>query len=113
MLDCTAHQTSRGTIPSSLLKVYIQYKQDTRAVVNWLVSHGPCRYKRSQALQIKDLFYLAQIVQTKAVEMPDLIAFHFREAIAARNHMTKFFRKAGAPDLDNRDTINHEHFTSR
>ncbi|KAL9099637.1 MAG: hypothetical protein Q9163_004889 [Psora crenata] len=112
MLDCTAQQTSHGRIPASLLTVYVQYKQDTRAIVAWLVSHGPSKYKRPQTLYIKDLLDLADTVQKKAVKMPEIIAFHFREAIAARTYMTKFFRRLSTPGSDDQENINHEHFTT-
>ncbi|KAL9129553.1 MAG: hypothetical protein Q9217_002009 [Psora testacea] len=113
MLDCTARSTTgHERIPSSLLNIYVQYKQDTRAIIAWLVSHGQCEHRHPQTLYIKDLFDLAEGVQKKAVVMPDIIAFHFREAITARNYMTKFFRNATAQGADNQETINHEHFTT-
>lgn len=113
MLDCAAHQTSVGRIPSSLLDLYVQYKQDTRAVIAWLVSHGTSRYKGLRMLSIKDLFSLAEMVQTKAVEMPDTIDFHFREAIAARTQLSKFFRRASSQGTNDQETSNHEYFTTR
>ncbi len=113
MLSYAAHQTSEGRIPSSLLDLYVQYKQDTRAVITWLVSHRTSRYKHLQTLSIKDLFGLAEIVQTKAVEMPNTVDFHFREAIAARTQLSKFFRRASSQGADDQETSNHEYFTTR
>lgn len=44
--------------------------------------------------------------------MPDTIDFNFREAIAARKKMTKFFREAGAPLTIDPETANHEQLTT-
>jgi len=113
MPNCAAHQTSEGRIPSSLLDLHVQYKRDTKAVTAWLVSHGTSRYKRLRTLSIKDLFSLAEIIQTKAVEMPDTVDFHFREAIAARTQLSKFFRRVSGQGTDDQETSNHEYFTAR
>ncbi|ERF77085.1 hypothetical protein EPUS_06303 [Endocarpon pusillum Z07020] len=43
--------------------------------------------------------------------MPDIIDFQFREAIAARTQLSKFFRSESPPGLEDRETINHEYFT--
>ena len=100
-------------MPSDIYNVYVQYKQDTRAIIAWLVSHGPSKYKRFRTLYIKDLFDLAEIVQNKTVEMPEIIAFHFREAIAARTYMSRFFKGTSPNGADDHATINHEYFTTR
>ena len=73
-----------GRIPSSLLDTYVRYKQDTRAIIAWLLSHGTRKYKSLKTVSIRDLLCLAEVVQEKAVVMPDTIDFHFREAISAR-----------------------------
>ena len=96
------------------MDLYIQYKQDTRAIISWLVDHGPGKYKTSPRLSIKDLFDLVESIRTKAVEMPDIIAFHFRQAIAARTRLSKVFRKLdGRKETTSCATENHEHFTNR
>jgi hypothetical protein len=56
MLIRTEHLTNEGRIPSGLLKLYVRYKQDTRAIVAWLVSHGDAntevdRLSRSKTFQ--------------------------------------------------------------
>ena len=44
--------------------------------------------------------------------MPDTIDFCFREAIAARTQITKFFRQKNGPDADgDSENENHEFFT--
>ena len=113
MLNCAARKASEGRIPSHLLDLYVQYKQDTRAAIAWLVSHGTSEYKRLQTLSLKDLFGLAEIVQTKAVEMPDPIDFHFRETIAARSQLSRYFQRARMEGTDDQANDHHEHFTAR
>lgn len=112
ILNCVNDQTHEGRMPSSLLDVYVRYKQDTRAVVDWVVSHGTNKYKRPRTLSIKDLSSLAQVVQTKAVEMPAAVDSHFREAIAARTQLSKFFGKVNAQGIVDPQPTNHEHFTT-
>ena len=86
MLIGTSHPSppSGGGIPPSLFDLYVQYKQDTRAIIAWLMSHGTRKYTSLKTVSIRDLIGLAEVVQRKAVMMPDTIDFHFREAIAAR-----------------------------
>ena len=113
MLHRTQPQTCDGRIPPSLLEIYVRYKTDTRAIVAWLVSYGPRRYARPQPLSIQELFVLASVVRARAVKMPENIAFQFREAIAARKQLSKFFRKTSADEEDEQETLNHEYFTTR
>ncbi|KAK3175945.1 hypothetical protein OEA41_007267 [Lepraria neglecta] len=111
MLGCTHHLTKEGQIPSGLHSTYVQYKQDTRAVVAWLLSHGTSDYKCRTTLSISDLVGLAEIIQRKAVEMPDTIDFLFREAIKARTQLSNFFRRTSSKGKNDEETLNHEHFT--
>ena len=114
MLSCSDPGVVKGRIPSSLLTVYVRYKQDTRAIVAWLVSHGSQEYRRLQTLSIRDLLGLAEIAQKKAVPMPDIIDFQLREAIAARTQMSEYFRTACSRGQDDQqETCNHEYFTRR
>ena len=113
MLHRTQPHTCDGRIPPSLLEIYVRYKADTRAIVAWLVSHEPSTYARPQPLSIQELFGLANIVRARAVKMPENIAFHFREAIAARKQLSKFFRKTSVDEEDDQETLNHEYFTTR
>jgi hypothetical protein len=113
MLGCAHHLAKGGQIPSSLHSTYVQYKQDTKAVITWLVSHGTSDLKCRTTLSISDLIGLAEIVQKKAVEMPDTIDFLFREAIKARRQLSNFFRMTSSKGIDDEETLSHEHFTSR
>ena len=105
--------TSGGQIPPSLFDLYVQYKQDTRAIVAWLMSHGTSKFKNLHTISIRDLLGLAEVVQKKAVVMPDTIDFQFREAIAARTQLSNFFRTKNGLELTSDDTVNHEFFTER
>lgn len=115
MLLGTSHlpPPSGGRIPPSLFDLYVQYKQDTRAIIAWLMSHGTSRFKSLHPISIRDLLGLAEIVQEKAVLMPDTIDFQFRQVIAARTQLSNFFRRKGGPDVTAEDNVNHEFFTER
>lgn len=123
MLINSSHPTpSKAPIPATLLDIYVRYKQDTRAIIAWLIRHGGTRkdrYCQKTTVSIGDLLWLAQRVtsQTKreVVTMPETVEYCFREAIAARTQLSGFFRKSGGDggggvDLE---TSNHEFFTAR
>ena len=115
MMLGTSHLPSptRGRIPPSLFDIYVQYKKDTRAIIAWLMSHGTSGFKALHALSIRDLLGLAEVVQKKAVVMPETIDFQFRQVIAARTQLSNFFRTQIGPELTAEDTLNHEFFTER
>lgn len=114
LLGISHHSSSsEERIPPSLFDVYIQYKKDTRAIIAWLMSHGTSKFKNIHTISIRDLLGLAEVVQKKAVVMPDTIDFQFREAIAARTQLSNFFKTKSSPDVAAEDTINHEFFTER
>lgn len=99
--------------PTNLFETYVQYKKDTRAIVAWLTSHAPSRRDLPSRLSVRDLLKIADTIACKAVSMPEIVGFHFRQAIAARTYLTKVFRKASADKGWDVDTENHEFFTSR
>ncbi|KAK5143267.1 hypothetical protein LTR04_001942, partial [Oleoguttula sp. CCFEE 6159] len=113
MLINISHPTSGDPLPPSLFDIYVRYKQDTRAIIAWLVSHGTRKYKGLRTVSTRDLLELAEIIQTKEVVMSDTIDFCFREAIAARTQLSKFFRKTSSPGDKDQETIQHEYFTAR
>ena len=109
------HPAPHGRLSTSLLDIYIRYKQDTRAIITWLIAHGPERYKQAQKLSIRELLAVAEYIRSKAVDiyMPEIIAFHFRQAISARSHFSTVFRKFDSSDSTQAETENHKFFTSR
>ncbi|KAK5715239.1 hypothetical protein LTR17_016920 [Elasticomyces elasticus] len=104
---------TRYRLPPDLFKLYVQYKHDTRAVVKWLAHHGDGKITHTEKFAIHELFQLAACILFKGIELPSIIAFHFREAIAARRRISKSFQKANAEDVVDQDTCDHEHFTAR
>lgn len=96
-----------------LFDVYVQYKKDTRAIIMWLLSHQQADDVRPQNVSVRDLLAIAECICAKAVPMPDIIAFHFRQAIAARTYLSKIFRKASKEETNSAAMENHEFFTSR
>ena len=102
-----------GRIPPSLFDLYIQYKQDTKAIIVWLISHGTSKFKSLSTISIRDLLALAEVVKKKAVLMPDTIDFQFREAIAARAQLSSFFKTKCDPEQTAKNNLSHEFFTER
>ena len=101
---------------TELFRVYVQYKKDTKAIISWLLSHRPAKSSipLPERLSVRDLMAVAdQICASAAVALPDAIAFQFRQAITARTHLTKVFRKVSTGSRDSACTENHEYFTSR
>lgn len=114
MLIHESQISSGGRISQDLLATYVRYKQDTRAIIAWLMLHGSRKYRSLNTISIKDMLSLAETVQRKAVAMPDSIDFQFREAIAARTEISRYFRQNKKADIhDQETTFNHEFFTSR
>lgn len=102
-----------GPLHADLYDLYVQYKQDTRAVIRWLIIHGTIEQQKSRALSINDLFSLSQVACAKKVEMPDTVGFLFRKVIEARQQLSNFFKTSSADGKLDKDTQNHEHFTGR
>lgn len=102
-------------ISQDLLTTYVRYKQDTRAIITWLLQHGTSRFRSLKTISIRDLMGLAEVVQKKAVVMPESIDFQFRQAIAARTEISRHFRQNSEAFVDDRETTtqNHEFFTTR
>ena len=112
MLLNPSHTITFSGLPPDLLDAYVRYKKGTRAITAWLLQHGSEKYHSVKRLAIADMVALADIVSGKRPQMPDAVDFHFRETIAARQYLSKSFRKQelSGPNID---TVNHEHFTSR
>ncbi|KAL9080350.1 MAG: hypothetical protein Q9157_000878 [Trypethelium eluteriae] len=98
-------------ISAELFDIYLNYKQDTKAIIGWLVDHGASRHDSSKTLSIKELFALSGIVQEKAIRMPDIIHFHFRQAIKARTYLSRCFRRDSPQGANEQSTCDHEFFT--
>jgi len=113
MLLNATHEITFSGLPPDILDAYVRYKKGTRAIVAWAVQYGPSSYQGVKTLPIKELASLMQTVSSKIEGIPDVIHFHFRETIAARKRLSKYFRGNIDESEDNVDTVNHEHFTTR
>lgn len=113
MILNASHEITLSGLPSDVLDAYVRYKKGTRAIVSWIVQYGPSRYSGVRSLPIKELARLATMVTGVLKEVPDVIHFHFRETIAARKRLSKYFRGNVDDSQDASDTVNHEHFTER
>ena len=113
MLLNPSHKITLSGLPSDVLDAYVRYKKGTRAIVTWIVQYGPAKYLGARSLPLKELAKLASTLEGKLKELPEVIHFHFRETIAARKRLSKYFRGNIDESTLDIDTVNHEHFTTR
>jgi hypothetical protein len=111
ILNPTHNIPLRG-MPKEILDDYVRYKQGTRAIIAWLLKYTPSGYSQSK-VSLRDLSNIVSSLVGKFKDLPDAIHFYFREVIASRNRMSKYFRS----NVDNNQaddcTLSHEHFTDR
>ena len=108
-----SHTITLSGLPPDVLDAYVRYKKGTRAIVSWVVQYGPPTYHGARSLPLRELAKLTASLTGKVKELPDVIHFHFRETIAARKRLSKYFRGNIDESAESVDTINHEHFTTR
>ena len=113
MILNASHEITLSGLPPDNLDAYVRYKKGTRAIVSWIVQYGPAKYAGARSLPLKELASLAASVAGQVKQLPDVIHFHFKETIAARKRLSKYFRGHIDERLDAEDTVNHEHFTTR
>ncbi|KAL9015153.1 MAG: hypothetical protein Q9173_000221 [Seirophora scorigena] len=105
--------TQDTSLTTNLFDVYIQYKKDTRDIISWLLSHHPDKGAGVRTrISVRDLIAIAECICAEAMDMPEVIAFQFRQAIMARNYLSKAFRRVSKADGEPSSTENHEFFTS-
>ena len=110
MLLNAAHSTGSGRLPSDLLDLYVRYKQGTRAIITWLVHHSTQTY--GTTITIRDLLEVCETACAKTIPMPEMIDYYFRDTIAARTQLTRFFRLEDVSRLEDATTTNHDYFTT-
>jgi hypothetical protein len=113
MLLNPTHEITFSGLPPDVLDAYVRYKKGTRAIVAWVVQYAPSQNSGPKSLPIKEFARLASTLAGKIKSLPEIIHFHFRETIAARKRLSKYFRGSRDGSLDNVHTVNHEHFTTR
>ncbi len=113
MLLNPSHKITSSGLPSDVLDAYVRYKKGTRALVAWFLQYSPYPDRKLKSLPIKELESLAQIASKSLRSLPDVVHFYFRETIAARKRLSKYFRGQIDGTADDVDTINHEHLTAR
>ncbi|KAG9780009.1 hypothetical protein KCU88_g3870, partial [Aureobasidium melanogenum] len=112
MLLNPSHKITFSGLPPDVLDAYVRYKKGTRALVAWFIQYSPSPNRKVKSLPIKELESLAQAASTKLRSLPDIVHFYFRETIAARKKLSKYFRGNVDECAEDVDTINHEHFTT-
>ena len=110
MLLNATHSTGSGSLPSDLLDLYVRYRQGTRAIITWLVHHSTQTY--STTITIRDLLKVCETVCAKTIPMPEMIDYYFRDTIAARTRLTRFFPLEDAPRWEDATTASHDYFTT-
>jgi hypothetical protein len=117
MLLNPSHTVTFSGLPSDVLDTYVRYKQGTRAIIKWLSHHAPAEtraaYLGAKMLAINDLAKLARVASKHVQCMPDVVHFHFRETIAARNSLSSYFRRQSCGTTIDSSTVDHEYFTAR
>lgn len=113
MILNASHDITQSGLPPDVLDAYVRYKKGTRAIVAWIVQCGPAKYHGVKNIPLKELVALAACLAGVLKELPDVIHFHFRETIAARKLLTKYFRANIDETPEDVATVNHEHFTAR
>lgn len=113
MLLNPTHEITLSGLPPDVLDAYVRYKKGTRAIVAWVVQYSPSKYAGARSLPIKELARLAASLTGKIKQLPDVIHFHFKETIAARKRLSKYFKGFRDESLEDLGTVNHEHFTTR
>lgn len=113
MLLNPTHEITLSGLPPDVLDAYVRYKKGTRAIVAWVVQYAPSKYAGARSLPIKELARLAASLAGKIKHLPDVIHFHFKETIAARKRLSKYFRGFRDQSFEDLGTVNHEHFTTR
>ena len=108
-------------MPPELFNIYLRYKQDTRAVLAWFLSHRHTTIDSSliaNQLSVRDLARIALELCKIPVIMPATIEYQFKEMIRARYLMSQLFKKAESLQADGaqisaKATEDHEFFTMR
>jgi hypothetical protein len=113
MIINPTHKITLSGLPPDILDAYVRYKKGTRAIVTWIVQFGPAELHGLRSLPLKELATLASTLTGRLKDLPEVVHFHFRETIAARKRLSKYFRGNVDELADDADTVNHEHFTSR
>ncbi|RMZ87864.1 hypothetical protein DV736_g4898, partial [Chaetothyriales sp. CBS 134916] len=112
MIINPSHKITLSGLPPEILDAYVRYKKGTRAIVSWIVQFGPPEHAGARSLPLKEMARLGLAAVEKLKELPDVIHFHFRETIAARTRLSKYFRGSIDVSSEDVDTVNHEHFTT-
>ena len=108
----TSHKHHFDSLPPDLLEVYLRYKRSTRAILQWLLQHGPEPDKPFKSVALRELETMARTVREKISYIPDTVHFYFRETISDRSKLSKYFRIQSSAATNDQATINHEHFTA-
>lgn len=91
--------------------LYLKYKEDTNAVVKWLLQYGTEKDKRSRSLSVKDLQRLVGVACQNNLHHHDSIKYRFEAAIKRRQRLTNHFKCKGSSH--DAATVTHEFFTQR
>lgn len=94
-----------------LKALYLRYKQDTAAVIEWLAEVGTSHDRKSYFLSVRDLQRLVETACSRTRRPPESLKYHFESAIALRRRITGYFKRKETSH--NAATETHEFFTQR
>jgi hypothetical protein len=111
MLLNASHELTGSGLPPNLQEVRVRYKRSTRGILKWFQKRSAAG-ARSKKLTLKELEALVHQVSQEIPGIPAIVHFYFKEAIADRKHLTRYYRaQLGGAGAD-ATTEGHEHFTA-
>ena len=98
------------TLTPDLYEVFLSYKKATTKVERWLAVTSD-RSDNNVRLTISEMQEAAHYINSKRIEVPDVIYYAFDKAITARAEVTNHFRGFFTTETAKAKTSSHEHFT--
>ena len=112
MLLNGSHKPTFSGLPPDLRNVYDRYKRYTGALITWFQKQDCRPGKVARSLTVKELEAQAEEISGKLKVLPDEVHFYFREVIADRTRLTKYYRTQVDETANNTTTAGHIHFTA-
>ena len=101
--------TDESKLPADLFDIFKRYKRATGKVLKWLALTSGAIGHDGQTFSLEALKQAAEIVKEKAIEVPEIISYAFRDAIRSRSEISLHFKRSGSADSGK--TRSHEFFT--
>ena len=89
--------------------IFQRYKKASDKVISWFALTSGSNGQNTQLWSLDDLKQAAEVVNQKAISVPDAIYFAFQDAIKFRSDISLYFKQHGT--ADDEETRSHEFFT--